>query len=229
MQFCTPAALAETDLGVFLALYLSLNAPVVAIDELPVGPARAGVVLCVSPAGGLHLQIAIRSLRSGEVVEIASQLDADAAANEVAAVEGALSYAEGMGFLFDEDEIADRGEAARAKAESLWRDLVEGAPDRARRSDRETNPETAVDSAAAAIAEPAVLEIPVAAPPTQAEAIAVDREPIPAESTPIAAAGVLSKFRLSFIAAEPDPAAQQALAELTASPEQSRIRVLSRY
>jgi hypothetical protein len=241
MQFSASAALGETDLQAFRSLHLSLNAPVIAIDELPVGPARAGVVLCVQAGGDLHVQIALRSLRTGEVVEIASRLDADAVGNQGAAVEAALSYAEGMGFLFDEDEIATAGDDAREKAESLWRDLVEGSPVRALESEGSADIEPVLangdDSAAPAISSddqvegPEALDIPVEVLPARPQEIAVEFGSIPDEVAPAVAAGVLSKFRLTFdrVGSHGESTHDEMPEFAVGIPQESRIRVLSRY
>jgi hypothetical protein len=196
MQFSALTALCEADLGVFRSLHLSLNAPVIAIDELPVGPARAAVALCAPADGGLHLQIAVRSLRTGEVVAVASALPAENAPDERAAVDAALSFAEGMGFLFDEDEIADGDEAAGEKAAALWHDLVDGLPERTHGPEVGARSEP-VDTFAAT--EAATFEIPIAVPLRRAEEIEVEQ----AEVVPALPEALLSKFRLVLRGAGP--------------------------
>ena len=49
------------------ALRLSLNTPVVTIEDLPVGPAAAGIALHAGPEG-LRLTLAVRSVRTGQLV-----------------------------------------------------------------------------------------------------------------------------------------------------------------
>jgi hypothetical protein len=199
---------------------LSLNAPVIAIDELPVGPARAGVVLRALSDGGLHLQIAIRSLRTGEVVTVASDLDPEGLPEEGAAVEAALSYAEGMGFLFDEDEVANGDVDAAAKAGALWCDLVEEVPERARTHASAASPR----SPSAAEAYDSVRDVPIQELVSEVEAIAVEID-LPAEILAAASpASLLTKFRL--VLDGNGPAGGPAVVE---SPRESRIGLLSRY
>ena len=89
--------------GRLRALRLSLNTPVVATQDLPVGPARAAIALHTEPGRGLQVTVGVRSLACGSVAlygfegEIASRLLSEA-------MDGALSFAEGMGFLFDDDD-----------------------------------------------------------------------------------------------------------------------------
>jgi hypothetical protein len=97
-------------------LRLSMNTPVLAVDGLPVGPARAAITLVQGPAGGPRLEVAIHSLRTDEVLFYAYGA-ASAAARDL---DAALSFAGAMGFLFDEDEITGNGEAGL----QLWTDWV---------------------------------------------------------------------------------------------------------
>lgn len=210
----------ESELGAIRSLHLSLNAPVISIDELPVGPARAGVALRALSGGGFHLQIAIRSLRTGEVVAVASDLDPEGLPEEVAAVEAALSYAEGMGFLFDEDEVPNGGADAAAKAAALWCDLVEEVPERARThaSVASSRPPSATE------AYDLVRDVPIRESLSDAEAIAVETNPPAKKRFASSPAALLSKFRLTLSGKGPKTAA--AVAE---PPQESRIRLLSRY
>jgi len=214
------AARDESELGAIRSLHLSLNAPVIAIDELPVGPARAGVALRALSSGGLHLQIAIRSLSTGEVVAVASDLDSEGLPEEVAAVEAALSYAEGMGFLFDEDEVANGDADAVAKAGASWCDLVEELPERAR-----THASVASSpSPSATEACDSVLEVPIQELVSDVEAIAVETDPPVEIFSAASSAALLTKFRLTLGGNGPGIGA--AVAE---PPRESRIRLLSRY
>ncbi len=210
----------ESELGAIRSLHLSLNAPVISIDELPVGPARAGVALRALSGGGFHLQIAIRSLRTGEVVAVASDLDPEGLPEEVAAVEAALSYAEGMGFLFDEDEVASGDADAADKAAALWCDLVEEVPERARThaSVASSRPPSATE------AYDLVRDVPIRESLSDAEAIAVETNSPAKKRFASSPAALLSKFRLTLSGKGPKTAA--AVAE---PPQESRIRLLSRY
>ena len=97
-------------------LRLSLNTPVLAVDGLPVGPARAAITLVQGPAGGPRLEVAIHSLRTDQVLFYAYGA-AGAGARDF---DAALSFAGAMGFLFDDDEIAGSGDAGR----QLWTQWV---------------------------------------------------------------------------------------------------------
>lgn len=99
-----------------LALHVALNSPVVALDRLPVGPASAAVALHPGPPPGVTL--AVRSVRSGQTVFFTSgDLLAD---RPDVALDAALSFAEGLGFLFDDDEVPARG---AGEATQLWIEL----------------------------------------------------------------------------------------------------------
>jgi hypothetical protein len=92
-------------------LRVSLNTPVVAIDDLPVGPAAAAVAVHAAP-GGPQLTLALRSVRTGQVVLYAPDEEWQPGAE--LALDAALSFAEGLGFLFDEDAVAAGGDARDA-------------------------------------------------------------------------------------------------------------------
>jgi hypothetical protein len=106
------------------ALRLSLNAPVVAIEPLPVGPARAGIALADAAAGGPALAIAVRSLRGGQLAVFEAERDAVDPGDAALSLDAALSFAEGMGFLFDDDEVSARGNAGPVEAARLWGELL---------------------------------------------------------------------------------------------------------
>jgi hypothetical protein len=123
-------------------LRLSLNTPVVATEELPIGPARAAILVHEEPGrSGPTVTIGIRSLRADRVALYGTDADAESGALEVA-VDAALSFAESMGFLFDEDELADGGAQAKTRALGLWRDLLgDDAGEPARAPARASDPE----------------------------------------------------------------------------------------
>jgi hypothetical protein len=72
------------------ALYVSLNSPVIALDRLPVGPAAAAIAV-----HGAGTTLLIRSARTGTVAYFHAE--------PRAGVEAALSHAERLGFLFDDE------------------------------------------------------------------------------------------------------------------------------
>jgi hypothetical protein len=230
MHFCVqPRREARSAQGIRV-LHLSLNAPVIAIDALPVGPARAGIALCEDAAGDLDIQIAVRSLRSGQVAAYVPT-DGRVEIGELA-VDAALSFAEGMGFLFDEDEVAARGEGAPDAVAAIWRDLVEEVPERLRTRVTETGSrETATEAAP----EPA-LEVPVVTGRSRAEVVNVETLLAAAVGPAVAnPAAVLSKFRIiqGSIGAPAAPAKAVAAAEASlvapVDSRDSRIRLLSSF
>jgi hypothetical protein len=89
------------------ALYVSLNCPVVSVDALPVGPAQAAIAM----HGEAGTTLLIRSMRTGTIVFF------HAAARFGAMT--ALSHAEQLGFLFDE-EVTDEGLGAERSDWPLW-------------------------------------------------------------------------------------------------------------
>lgn len=109
------------------SLRRSLNRPVLAIDELPVGPASAALAIHAG-ADGPRLTLAVRSARGGRVVFFRPDAALGAPGDPALAAEAALSFAEGMGFLFD-DDLLERG-FDPAQAARAWADLLEeSAPD----------------------------------------------------------------------------------------------------
>ena len=120
-----PPALEADDL---VHLCASLNAPVLNIDVLPVGPARAAIVLHAERrADGSRrpqLSVGLRSLETGRVAVYQYQGDVRKLRSAARALDVALSFAEAMGFLFDDDLVGDSAGTGRVRAQSLWRKLV---------------------------------------------------------------------------------------------------------
>jgi hypothetical protein len=106
-------------------LRLSLNTPVVSIEELPVEPARAAIAIHDENDGCPNITVGVRSLRSGAAILFSFEgglRDPGALAN---GIDGALSFGESMGFLFDEDELeSGSAEEARSRAVDLWLELM---------------------------------------------------------------------------------------------------------
>jgi len=229
MYFCVRPSRDEQDVHGIQVLHLSLNAPVIAIDELPVGPARAGIALCRDSAGALDLRIAVRSLRNGQLAVYAPGGGSFAAGEP--ALGAALSFAEGMGFLFDENEVALRGESDEETIAALWRDLVEEIPERQRDRSIEVGPRAI---ARAEKPEPA-LEVAVVADGSLARAVAVETfHEVAAPPILVNSAAVLSKFRIiqGSIASPLRPANTVVGEEPVDAPfdlEDARIRLLSRF
>jgi hypothetical protein len=94
------------------ALHVSLNSPVVALASLPNGPASAAVAL-----DGDGAMVCLRSIRAGRTVFFASS---EEIASAQLALDAAVSFAESMGFLLDDDEVSLRGPEAAAR---LWEEI----------------------------------------------------------------------------------------------------------
>jgi len=109
-------------------LRLSLNTPVVATEELPIGPARAAILVHDDPDAGPQVTIGLRSLRAERTVFYAFEGDLREASSFAVALDGALSFAESMGFLFDEDELGAGGAVATARCLALWQELLGEEP-----------------------------------------------------------------------------------------------------
>jgi hypothetical protein len=106
-------------------LRLSLNSPVVSIEELPVGPARAAIAIHEEVDGRPNLTVGVRSLRDGAVVLFSLEGDLREHSSLAVGIDAALSFGESMGFLFDEDELeAVSAEEARPRALGLWFELM---------------------------------------------------------------------------------------------------------
>ena len=106
------------------SLRRSLNTPVLAIAELPVGPGSAAIAVHVDSRDGLpHYTLAVRCERSREVVFFSAREEVLGLSDPSLAAEAALSLAESMGFLFEEDLPPISGEAAAL----IWAELVDSA------------------------------------------------------------------------------------------------------
>lgn len=117
----TPLQLAPAQVR---GLRLSLNTPVIATEELPIGPARAAILVHQEAGRGETVTIGIRSLRAARVSLFAMDSEVGAETSSDVAFDAALSFAESMGFLFDEEELGDGGAQAKTRCLGLWRDLL---------------------------------------------------------------------------------------------------------
>jgi hypothetical protein len=121
MKFSAHSALARsaTELR---SVRRSLNTPVLSIAQLPVGPASAAIAAHVDSGDGLPLYtLAVRCERSREVVFFTVREEDLARSESSLAAEVALSLAEGMGFLFEEDLHPVSGDAATL----IWEEFVD--------------------------------------------------------------------------------------------------------
>jgi hypothetical protein len=102
-----------------------LNTPVLNVDFLPVGPARAAIVVFAEEYGGIGLAFGVRSNEGGQVAVFRNQESIDAGRAIADVLEPALATAEQMGFLFDEDMVDGvAGSRGRSDAMALWGDLM---------------------------------------------------------------------------------------------------------
>ncbi len=117
-----PLPLSEASL---LALRPALNAPVLNVGFLPVGPARAAIVAFGEEWGGVGIAFGIRSNESGQVAVFRNQESIEPDVPVATALEPILAEAERMGFLFDEDMVASVGDGTgRVQAMALWGRLM---------------------------------------------------------------------------------------------------------
>lgn len=114
-----PVPLAE---GRIDGLRASLNQPVVDVEDLPTGPARAAIALYRDAGGERGLSVAVRSEPSGAVIlfEFRGELNSEVCQ----AMDAGLQFAEGMGFLFDEDLLLGDRPAAEGQALEAWHQVA---------------------------------------------------------------------------------------------------------
>lgn len=115
-----PLSLAEASLH---GLCASLNTPVINIEDMRVGPAKAAILVFADEQGGIGLAVALRSLENAQVKVFVYHGDLDPMLPPESTMESALTFAEGMGFLFDEDIVA-RDASGRSQAFRHWQALV---------------------------------------------------------------------------------------------------------
>ncbi len=109
-----------------VSLCCSLNSPVVSIPELPVGPASAAIAIHTDAVRGSQITVAVRCRRTADVVLYRACGDS----SDIAGVSehAALLWAEGLGFLFDEDLCTDPVNEAGVRnefANEIWSELVQ--------------------------------------------------------------------------------------------------------
>ena len=156
MFFVSPES-ADPDSRELRALRRSLNTPVIAVEGLPVGPASAAIALHAGPPDRPRVTIAVRSLRGESVCfYTASEALTDLNSQDLA-LDAALSFAEGMGFLFDDDEVAAGGDAGPQQAARAWRELLDADPPPLEDVVAGGEPERGADVAAATAPAPLLL------------------------------------------------------------------------
>ena len=105
------------------SLRLALNTPELTADELPAGPARAAIVAHEEPDGSVALSVLVSSLGNGALVCWSWDGATESGTLETA-IDAALSFAEGMGFLFDDDALSSTSPEARRRALDHWWELT---------------------------------------------------------------------------------------------------------
>ncbi len=111
----------EPAAGQLRSVRQSLNSPVVAIAELPVGPARAVIAVHSDRHGGApHITIAVRCQRTGAVAFFSGweEFSSPVGPGPCLAGDVALPFAESLGFLFD-SEVGE-SEATPGEAARIW-------------------------------------------------------------------------------------------------------------
>lgn len=114
----------ETEIVAFCT---ALNTPVVNIEDLDVGPARAAILLSADSSRGLSLLVRVSLISLPQGVTFRFQEDPALFGTHERAVEAALGFAEGMGFLFDLDLIESGGPSGRARALRIWSSLIDSS------------------------------------------------------------------------------------------------------
>jgi len=84
------------------SLRVSLNAPVLSTPDLPAGPSRAVIVVHREARGRMDATVGVRSVVSGDVAYWSFDGDLLSEADLSVAADAALTFAESLGFLFDE-------------------------------------------------------------------------------------------------------------------------------
>jgi hypothetical protein len=107
------------------SLRLTLNTPELMAGEMPAGPARAAIAVHDDPDGSLRLTVVVQSLGTGTLVCWSWEGGIEPATIG-SATDAALSFCESMGFLFDDDVLADVTPEARERAVGHWSELVGG-------------------------------------------------------------------------------------------------------
>lgn len=168
-----------------LGLRSSLNTPVVATPDLPTGPARAAIVSHVE-AGLRRLTVVVRSLRNGVCVlyELEGE-DLEATMDFSVALDAALSFAESMGFLFDDDELDKGGDDPVERALGCWREIVGSlaseAPLVARGPEHELSPRSEPEPADSMLGTPLEAECEPEGPLSTGLAEPFETSPAPEE------------------------------------------------
>jgi pyruvate/2-oxoglutarate dehydrogenase complex dihydrolipoamide acyltransferase (E2) component len=224
---------------------------VLATPDLPVGPARAVIVTHLEARGRIDVTVGVRALRSGEVVFWSFDGELSSSDDISVASDAALTFAESLGFLFDEGALGPGSDAAK-----MWTAWIGGETSSALARGEAANPpseptellledvltDAVIDASEELVSEPEPEPQPIAparAPEPTAPAAAAQVAPAPAAPAvssdppePTAAKGPkLSKFRTRVGAPAAKPAIRrQPIARIQLvkrrSPEEERRLLL---
>jgi len=233
MHFLPRSTPLELSADQLRGLRLSLNTPVVSIEELPVEPARAAIAIHDEIDGSPNITVGVFSLRSGVPVLFSFEgglRNQNALAN---GIDAALSFGESMGFLFDEDELEScLTEEARSRALRLWRELIVPAS-----GESKLDPQPSVEPAApppapgpdesfaAELLDDEVLLLEEVADPDDDPSGVHAEEPGDVDSAPPVS---LSKFRNCAPSQSPSPCQEEVRPDLEESPPVARRAALGR-
>lgn len=104
----------------FVLLRTSLNAPVVSTEDIPSGPARAAIAMWFEDDKSCSLEVRVRSVGTGRMVVYACEGELSDAREVETALDAGLSFAESMGFLFDDDVLSSESTIGRGMVTAAW-------------------------------------------------------------------------------------------------------------
>ncbi len=106
-----------------VAVRLSMNEPIVATPELPAGPARAAILVYLEE-NVRRVVVVIRSLSRARIVQYEMR-DEDYADATGLAFDAGLTFAESMGFVFDDERLAGTAGPERVAALAPLAQLID--------------------------------------------------------------------------------------------------------
>lgn len=104
----------------FVVLRTSLNAPVVSTEDIPSGPARAAIAMWFEDDQSCSLEVRVLSVPTGRMVVYAWEGELCDAGEVETALDAGLSFAESMGFLFDDDILSGENTIGREMVTAAW-------------------------------------------------------------------------------------------------------------
>jgi len=104
----------------FVVLRTSLNAPVVSTEHIPSGPARAAIAMWFEDDQSCSLEVRVLSVSTGRTVVYGWEGELSGAREVETALDAGLSFAESMGFLFDDDVLSSENTIGREMVAAAW-------------------------------------------------------------------------------------------------------------